>query len=111
MPDKKKDIKVALDDLDNQVISLVGNFVKRRKAHYEKAAQMLHQNLKKDTQRYAGMLSDKKISREDFEFLLQGRAAQMKIELLAELSMSKAKFDDIAMAVLKLTANTVFENI
>ncbi len=104
MPDKKKDIQNALDDLDDQVVSLVSDFVKRRKAHYEKAAKALHTNLKKDTRRYAEMLADKKISKEDFELLLQGRAAQLKIELLSEMSMSKAKFEDIAVAVLKMAA-------
>ncbi len=111
MPDKKKDIQKALDNLDDQVIELVSTFVKRRRAHYEQAAQSLHNDLKKDTQRYAEMLSDEKISREDFEFLIQGRAAQLKIELLAEVSMSKAKFEDIAGAIIKLTANTVFSMI
>lgn len=108
MPDKKKDIQDALDGLDDQVVSMVGDFVKRRRAHYEQAAKRLHNDLKKDTRRYAEMLADKKISKEDFEFLLQGRAAQIKIELNAEISMSKAKFEDIALAVLKITIKTVF---
>lgn len=111
MPDNKKEIKKALDGLDDEVIALVSGFVKRRRAHYEKAAQSLHDDLKKDTQRYAEMLSDEKISKQDFEFLLQGRAAQLKVELLAEMSMSKAKFEDIAGAVIKLTAKTVFAMI
>ena len=108
MPNKGNDIQNALDGLDDQVVALVGNFVKRRKAHYEKAAKSLHNNLKKDTKRYTEMLVDKKISKEDFEFLLRGRASQLKIELLSEMSMSKAKFEDIALAVLNITIKTVF---
>ncbi len=107
MPDKKE-IQKALDGLDDQVITLVSDFVKRRRAHYEQAAKSLHDQLKKDTRRYAELLADEKISREDFEFLLQGRATQLKIELLAELAISKAKFEDIAVAILKLTIQTVF---
>ena len=107
MPNKGNDIQQALDGLDEQVVAMVGDFVKRRKSHYEQAAKSLHDTLKKDTLRYGKMLADEKISKQDFEFLLLGRAAQLKIELLGEISMSKAKFEDIAGAVLKLTINTV----
>jgi hypothetical protein len=57
--------------------------------------------------RYGEMLADKKINNEDFEMLVQGRWTQVKIELLSELSVSKAKFEDIAMEVLKLTFKTL----
>ena len=107
MPDKSTNIKEALDGLDEQVIGLVGDFVKRRRKHYEEAASRLHQNLKKDAARYAEMLADKKIKQDDFEMLMTGRWAQLKIELLAETSISKAKFDDIAGEVLKVTVSTL----
>lgn len=100
-------IEDALDGLDNQIGGLVSNFVKRRREHYEEAAAKLHKNLKKDAKRYAEMLADKKISKEDFEMLMKARASQLKIELLAEISMSKAKFDEIAGEVLKLTIKTL----
>lgn len=107
MPDKSQSIQAALDGLDEQVVGLVGNFVKRRRQHYEEAAAKLHKNLKKDAKRYAEMLADKKIKQEDFEFLIKGRWAQLKIELLSELSISKAKFEDIAADILKLTVKTL----
>ena len=103
MPSKSQIIQDALDGLDDQVVSLVSDFVKRRRDHYEEAAKLFHQNLKEDAKRYAEMLADKKINREDFEMLMKGRYAQMKIELLSELSISKAKFEDIAGEVLKIT--------
>jgi hypothetical protein len=107
MPDKSLQIKEALDGLDDQVVGLVGDFVRRRKQHYEEAAKRLHASLKKDAKRYAEMLADKKIKQDDFEMLLKGRAAQLKIELLSEFSISKAKFEDIAGEVLKLTFKTL----
>lgn len=60
MPDKETKIKEALDGLDDQVVGIVGNFVKRRREHYEAAAKKLHESLKKDAKRYANMLADKK---------------------------------------------------
>lgn len=63
----------------------------------------MHQSLKEDAARYAEMLADEKISKEDFEFLMKGRYAQMKIELLSEVAISKAKFDEIVGEVLKIT--------
>ncbi len=108
MPDKSKIIQEALDGLDDQIVGVVGNFVKRRKEHYEAAAKKLHQSLKKDAKRYAEMLADKKIDKEDFELLIKGRWTQLKIELLSELSISKAKFEDIAGEVLKITFKVLF---
>lgn len=104
---KSQQIEESLDGLDDQVVSLVGNFVKRRRKHYEEAAAKLHKNLKKDAKRYAEMLADKKIKQDDFDMLIQGRWAQLKIELLSEMSISKAKFDDIAGDILKLTIKTL----
>lgn len=108
---KGKSIEEALDSLDNQVVDLVGEFVRRRRKHYEEAAQRLHAELKKDAKRYANMLADGKIEKEDFELLMKGRWAEIKIELLAELSISKAKFEDIALAVLKIVITTAFAMI
>lgn len=107
MPGKSKEIKEALDGLDDQIVDMVGNFVKRRRKHYEDAAKKLHNNLKKDAGRYAEMLADKKINNDDFDMLMKGRWAQLKIELLAEVSVSKAKFEDIALDILKLTIKTL----
>lgn len=107
MADKAKVISDALDGLDDQVVGIVSNFIKRRRQHYEEAAARLHKNLKKDAKRYAEMLADKKIKQDDFEMLMKGRWAQLKIELLSELSISKAKFDDIAGEILKLTVKTL----
>lgn len=107
MPGKGQEIQNALDGLDDQIVDMVGSFVKRRRKYYEDAAAKLHAGLKKDARRYAEMLSDKKINKEDFDMLMQGRWAQLKIELLAELSVSKAKFEDIALDILKLTIKTL----
>ena len=97
MPDKKKDVQKALDELDDQVVSLVGTFVKRRKAHYEKAASALHNNLKKDTRRYAEIrrglpgVSDKVLAQQLREMETDGllhriahRAARVGVPSLIE---------------------------
>ncbi len=56
---------------------------------------------------YTEMLADKKIKQDDYEMLMQGRWAQLKIELLSEAAVSKAKFEDIAVDILKLTIKTL----
>jgi hypothetical protein len=106
MPGKAKEIQTALDGLDTQITDMVGNFVKRRRRHYEEAARKLHNGLKKDVARYTEMLADEKIKKDDFDLLVKGRWAQLKIELLSEMSISKAKFEDIAVDVLKITLKT-----
>ncbi len=111
MPDKQTTIDKGLDGLDNQIVDLVGKFIKRRKEHYEKAAQKLHAQLKKDTKRFAALLADGKIKKDDFELLVRGRWAQLKIELLTETAVSKRKFEDIAGEVLKVTVNTVLDAV
>ena len=111
MPDKQKEIDKSLDGLDNQIVDIVGKFIKRRKEHYEKAAKKLHAELKKDTKRYAGLLADGKILENDFETLVKGRWAQLKIELLSETAISKKKFEDIAGEVLKVTVNAAMNAV
>ncbi len=106
MPEQASNIREALDNLDNQVVDMVGTFIKRRKKHYEEAALKLHQNLKNDVARYTEMAADKKITGEDLELLVKGRWAQLKIELLEEMSISKVKFEDVAVDVLKLALKT-----
>ena len=81
-------------------------FIRRRK-HYEEAASKLHNSMKKDASRYTEMLADKKIKQDDYEMLMQGRWGQLKIELLSEAAVSKAKFEDIAVDILKLTVKTL----
>jgi hypothetical protein len=111
MPGKEKNIQQALDGLDNQIADIVSNFVRLRKKHYEKVTRQLHDNLKKDAKRYTEMLADEKISKADFELLLKGRWAQLKIELLSEASVSKGKFEDIAGDLLKLTTKTLLDAV
>lgn len=106
----KQDIEKAINGLDDQIVDIVGQFVKRRKAAYEEAAIKLKEKLRTDVARYAELLDDKKISAEDFDHLVRGRAAQLKIEVLAEASISKAKFDLVSnevVGVLIKTAITV----
>ena len=111
MPGKDKEIQAALDGLDEQIVDIVDNFVKRRRKHYEEAARKLHNNLKKDAKRYAVMLADKKINNDDFDMLMHGRWAQLKIELLSEVSVSKVKFEDIALNILKLVTKTLLDAV
>ncbi len=47
MPDKQKDIDKGLDNLDAQIVGLVGNHIKRNKERYEKLAKKLQAELKK----------------------------------------------------------------
>ncbi|MCC6460347.1 MAG: hypothetical protein IT260_07735 [Saprospiraceae bacterium] len=104
MPNKKVEELIA--GLDDQVIDVVGQFVKRRKAAYEQAAIKLKNDLRDDVVRYSELLEKKKISTEDFEFLVRGRSAQLKIELLEHISVSKAKFDLVTEDVIKLVLRT-----
>jgi hypothetical protein len=99
-------IKETLDGLDDQIIGIVGQHVRRRKAEYEKAALALKNQLRDDVVRFTEMLDAGKINKSDYELLVKGRYAQLKIELLAELSMSRAKFDLITADVVRLVVKT-----
>lgn len=111
MPDKQKNTEKSLDNLDDEIVGLVGKHVKRNKERYEKMAKKLQTELKKDTKRYAKLLADEKIEPGDFDMLVKGRWAQIKIELLAEASISKSKFEGIAKDVLALTLNTALDAV
>lgn len=109
MPNKK--IEELISGLDNQIVDMVGQFVRRRKAAYEEAAIRLKNNLRDDVIRYAELLEKKKISEEDFEFLVRGRSAQLKVELLEHVSVSKSKFDLLTEDVVKLLLKTTITAI
>ncbi len=102
----KKDVEKALANLDDQVLDIVGNFVKRRKKAYEKAAIELKNGMRDDVIRYSELLESRKISEEDFEFLVRGRGELVKIELLEQAAISKAKFDLVSEDVVRLLLRT-----
>ncbi len=108
MPDFKNDISKALNGLDTQVILMVSDFVKRRKKHYEEAAAKLHLELKTDVERYGVMLLEGVITKDEFEMLVKSRTGLLKIQILEEMAISKAKFEEIAMEVAKLAIKAVF---
>jgi hypothetical protein len=102
----KQDIDKIVNELDDKVIDIVGQFVKRRKAAYIDAANLLKEKMRGDLVRYADLLEKKKISSEDFDHLVRGRSAQLKIEVLAEASISKAKFDLVSNEMVSLLIKT-----
>lgn len=110
-PMPKKKIEDSINGLDDQIVDIVGQFVKRRKEAYEKAAIRLKNNLRDDIVRYTEMLEDRKISKDDYEFLVRGRYAQLKIELLEQVSLSKSKFDLVTEDVVKLLLKTGIDAI
>ena len=111
MPKKEKEIQKALDGVDSQIKDLVSNFVKLRKKHYEELTRKLHTGLEADARRYAELFAEEKISKSDFELLLKGRWAQLKIELMTEMSGSKRKFEGIATDLLRVTTHALIAAI
>ncbi len=89
----KQDIEKVIDKVDDEIVGIAKDFVKRRREAYETALKSLKEKMKEDTVRYAELLEDKKISAEDFDLLIKGRAAQLKIEVLEQASISKTKFN------------------
>ena len=98
----KKKVEEVLNGLDDQIVDVVGTFIRRRRKDYEKAAIELKNNLRDDVVRYSELLEARKISKEDFELLVRGRSALLKIELLEHVSVSKSKFDLVSDDVLRL---------
>jgi hypothetical protein len=97
-----------LSSMDDEIVNIVSQFVKRRRGEYEKAARDLKTGVETDIVRYSEMLAEQTITKEDYEFLLRGRYAQMKIELLEQVSLSKSRFDDITEQLLRFTLKTAF---
>jgi hypothetical protein len=95
-----------IDGLDDQIIDLVGTHIRRRKGEYEKAALLLKKQLRDDVVRYTEMLDERKINKQDYELLVKGRYAQLKIELLEQVSVSRAKFDAVTGDVVRLIVKT-----
>jgi hypothetical protein len=104
---KDKEITDVIDQLDDQVVLLVKDFVRRRRDDYEKAALKLKEELKADVVKYTQLLDAKKINLADYELLVKGRASQLKIEILSEASISKSKFTLLSDEMVSLLLKTV----
>ncbi len=99
---RESDIHAVIDQLDDQIVLLVKDFVKRRRNEYETAVIRLKEDLRTDVIKYTKLLDERKINLEDYEFLIKGRAAQLKIEILAESSISKSKFNLLSDEMISL---------
>jgi stalled ribosome rescue protein Dom34 len=93
--------------VEGDIKEIVSGFVKTRRKYYEKVATELHQQLTEDAKRYTLLLSDGQITKDDYETLMKARYGQLKVELLSELSISKSKFDEISMKVLKIAISAL----
>lgn len=107
----KQSVDEVISGLDDKIVDIVGQFVRRRKSEYEEAAKRLKESLREDVIRYSELLDKKKISTEDFEFLVRGRSAQLKVELLEQVSVSKSKFDLVSHELLGVLIKTVISVI
>lgn len=96
------DLEKVYDDLEKELGPLVQGFVKRRKEKYEEAVKKLLTGLKQDALRYGKMFKQKLLTESDLKLLVAGRWSQLKIEVLAEMSLSKNKFELLAADVLSL---------
>ncbi|HNG89787.1 MAG TPA: hypothetical protein PK858_06270, partial [Saprospiraceae bacterium] len=101
MPDNKNNIRPSFDKLDDQIVDMVSNHVRRRRAEYEDMARKLHAGLKEDAIRYTEMAADGQISSDELQTLIEMRWAKLKVEMLAEASLAKGRAEGIAIDVLK----------
>lgn len=111
MPDNKSNIRPSFDQLDNQIVDMVSNHVKRRQAAYTKMAQKLNAALKEDAIRYTEMATNGDITPDELQTLIQTRWAQLKVEALAEASLAKGRAEGVAMDVLKFAITTALSFI
>jgi hypothetical protein len=102
MPLKDDKILQVWNTISSDIKQLVAEVVKSRRAYYERLVRDLHEQMQGDAVRYTRLLSDGDLTKDDYELLMQSRFAQLKIELLAEASISKSKFDEIAGKVLRI---------
>lgn len=107
----KKDVEKVINSVDDQLADIAKNFVKRRRDAYETALKSLKEKMKADTIRYAELLDEGKISVEDFDLLIKGRAAQLKIEVLEQSSITKSKFDLMSAEMTRVLIKSTIEVI
>lgn len=108
---KKKNIDEVVNDASADVSGVVNEFVRRRRQQYEDAANRLREGMREDLKRFSSLLEDGKITAADFEHLARGRAAQLKIELLSEFSISKGKFDSVSDKLVGILIKSIFSAI
>lgn len=102
MPIKDDKILQVWNAVSTDIRQLVAEVVKSRRAYYERLVRDLHAQMEGDALRYTRLLADGDLTKDDYELLMQSRFGQLKIELLAEASISKSKFDELAGKVLRV---------
>ncbi|HNE30033.1 MAG: hypothetical protein U0U46_01095 [Saprospiraceae bacterium] len=101
------DIKKALQDVDDQLVGMVDEFVNRRKKAYVKAAQELRSRMEKQAIEFSELLAEGKITVDLFQMLIKQSAAEAKIHILEQSVVSRAKFDELVEKVAIKVAKTL----
>ncbi|MFN4081548.1 MAG: hypothetical protein ACK4NS_11665 [Saprospiraceae bacterium] len=108
MPDFKNKIRSTLDGVETEVITLVGDTIKRRRREYEDAAKRFYSEMKADLERFGVMLLEGQISRDEFELLSMNRAELVKVQVLEQTAVAKARFEALSMQIAKIGIKAVF---
>ncbi len=104
---KETKILEAWNGINGQIKDIVADYIKVRRAYYEKQVAKLQQQMTEDAKRYTLLLSEGQITKDDYETLIKARYGQLKIELLSEISVSKSKFEEITRKVLNIAIATM----
>lgn len=99
---KETKILEAWNSVNGQIKDIVSDYIKIRRAYYEKQVTKLQQQMAEDAKRYTLLLSEGQINKDDYETLIKARYGQLKIELLSEISVSKSKFEEITKKILNI---------
>ena len=100
-----------LAGLDEEIADIIGRSVKRRRAHYEKTLERLTAAMQADAERYIGLLAGELLTVDEFDHLIRGRWAQLRIELLAEVAITRSKFEQVTNQVLGAVIRRVLDLI
>lgn len=108
MPDFKNKIQTSLKGAESEVIQLVGETIKRRRKDYEEAAKRFYSEMKGDLERFGVMLLEGQISKDEFELLSMNRAELVKVQVLEQSAVAKARFEALSLQIAKIGIKAVF---
>lgn len=108
MPDFKSKLKTTLDGVEDEVVSLVSDTIKRRRREYEDAAKRFYSEMKTDLERFGIMLLEGQLTKDEFELLSMNRAELVKVQVLEQSAVAKTRFEALSLQIAKIGIKAVF---
>ena len=103
------DFKDFLDTLAERISSLAVGSLKDFKAAITKDGKAFVEKAKADLERWTTLLADGQLTKDDFEWLVQGKKDLAELAALKQAGLAKARLDKFRNSLIEVVVGTAVE--